>query len=350
MSSSLRIGVLGAAKISPPALLTPALETEGVEVVAIAARSRSRAQAQADEFGIERVYDTYDEVLADPDVDAIYNPLPIVSHLEWGLKALAAGKHLLQEKPLTSNAAEARSLVEAADAAGLVMMEAFHWRFHPLAERLRELLHERVIGDLTSVEAAFSVPIDPTDDVRHAYELSGGALMDLGCYPAQWVRFAVGAEPEVVSATMVQGRPGTDIITDIELRWPATGDRAEITGAIHTAMDADAQRRADLDIVGTLGRIHVVNPIAPHHGHRLTVTIDEGKHSEREHGERTHGEREHSEEVEGRTTYHHQLEAFRDAVLHGGPRLTGGQDSIATMELIDAAYLSAGLPLRGAVR
>ncbi len=327
MTSPLRIGVLGAAKISPPALFDPARETDDVVVVAIASRDRGRAQTQADEFGIERVYDSYDAVINDPEIDAVYNPLPIVSHREWGVKALQAGKHLLQEKPLTSNADEARTLVAAADAAGLVMMEAFHWRFHPLAARLRAILDEGVIGDIVSVSASFSTPIDPTDDVRHAYELSGGALMDLGCYPAQWVRFIVGAEPEVVSATMVEGRPNTDVITDIELAWPGG-----ITGKIHTAMDATAVAGAELDVLGTHGRLHVLNPIAPHRGHLVTVDV---------------GDNSHTEVVEGLTTYHHQLAAFRDAVLNGGPRLTGGQDSIATMELIDAAYRAAGFPLRG---
>ncbi len=332
MTTPLRIGVLGAAKISPPALLTPALETNDVVVVGIAARDRDRAQSQADEFGIERVYDSYDEVINDPDIDAIYNPLPIVAHLEWGVKALEAGKHLLQEKPLTSNAAEARQLVAAADRAGLVMMEAFHWRFHPLATRLRQLLDDGIVGEITSVAGGFSVPIDTTDDVRHAYELSGGALMDLGCYAAQWVRFLAGSEPRVLFATMVEGRPNTDVITDIELAWDPTTSAGPIAGTIHCAMDETAIPLAELEVIGSTGRLHVLNPIAPHRGHLLTVEV-EGDH--------------HTEVVEGRTTYHHQLEAFRDAVLHGGPQLTGGSDAIATMELIDAAYLAAGLPLRG---
>lgn len=332
MTSPLRIGVLGAAKISPPALLRPALETDDVVVVAIAARDRSRAAAQAEEFGIERVYDTYEDVLDDPDVDAIYNPLPIVSHLAWGVKALQAGKHLLQEKPLTSNAAEARALVAAADEAGLVMMEAFHWRYHPLAARLRALLDDGIVGDIVSVNGAFSVPIDPSDDVRHAYELSGGALMDLGCYPTQWLRFVVGAEPRVVSATMVEGRPNVDVITDIDVAWDATDARGPITGAIHTAMDATAVAGAELEVIGSQGRIHVRNPIAPHNGHLLSVDVEGDQHTE---------------VVDGLTTYHHQLQAFRDAVLHGGPCPTGGQDAIANMEFIDAAYLAAGFPLRG---
>ncbi|MEZ5377666.1 MAG: Gfo/Idh/MocA family oxidoreductase [Acidimicrobiales bacterium] len=333
MTSPLRIGVLGAARISPPALFIPARDTDDVVVVAIAARDRSRAQAQADEFGIERVYDTYEEVLADPEVDAIYNPLPVNAHLPWGVKALEAGKHLLQEKPLTSNAADARTLVAAGERAGLVMMEAFHWRYHPLAARLRELLDAGVVGEISSVSGSFTVRIDPSDDVRHAYELSGGALMDLGCYPAQWLRFVVGAEPRVVSATMVEGRPNTDIITDIELLWDATDDRGSITGAIHTAMDDTATAGAELEVIGSKGRLHINNPIAPHNGHLLTVDVEGDQHTE---------------VVDGLTTYHHQLHAYRDAIRHGSPIPTGGQDAIANMELIDAAYLAAGFPLRGA--
>jgi predicted dehydrogenase len=323
----LRIGVLGAAKISPRALLVPAIETPGVEVVAIAARDRARAEAQAREFSIARVHDTYDDVLADPDVDAIYNPLPINQHLRWGLAALAAGKHLLQEKPLTSNAEEARRLVDAAEAADLVMMEAFHWRYHPMAARIRSLLDAAVIGEIRHVSAAFDVPIDPADDVRQSWELSGGALMDLGCYPVQWVRFAVGAEPRVVAARMTEGRPPVDLITEIDLAWDSG-----VTGSVHTAMNLGVPFAAWLEVIGTAGTLRATNPLAPHSGNRIRVDA---------------GDRQIDEEVEGSTTYHHQIEAFRDAVVDGAPFPTGGADSIANMELIDAAYRAAGLPPRG---
>ncbi len=322
-----RIGVLGAAKISGQALFAPVADIDGVEVVAIAARDRERARAQAGEHGIARVHDRYEDVIADPGVDAIYNPLPINAHLRWGLAALAGGKHLLAEKPLTENAEQARRLVAAGEAAGLVMMEAFHWRYHPFATRLRSLLDEGVVGDLVSVSAAFDVPIDPDDDVRQSWELSGGALMDLGCYPAQWVRFAVGAEPEVVAARMTQGRPKVDLITEIDLVW-ASG----VTGSIATAMNPETTFAAWLEIVGTNGTLRATNPLAPHHGNRIVVDA---------------GPVQIDEQVEGMTTYHHQMEAFRDAVLDGVPFPTGGADSIANMALIDAAYRAAGLPPRG---
>jgi len=325
MTTNLSIGVLGAAKISPPALLQPAADTEGVEVTAIAARDRSRAQAQADDFAISRVFDTYEEVLAS-DVDAIYNPLPINLHHEWTLKALAAGKHVLCEKPFASNTSEAREMVAAADAAGLVLVEAFHWRYHPLAARIAERVAD--VGVMQHIEADFCVEISPQDDVRQSYELSGGALMDLGCYPAQWIRFVGNGEPTVISASMVQGRPNVDITTTIDLTFPDG-----VTAQLFTGMHPGVERGASLTVTGDAGVLHVMNPIAPHHGHRLTFTP-------------AGGESDH-EIVDGRTTYHHQIEAFRDAVVDGVVAPTGGMDSIATMELIDAAYLAAGLPLRG---
>jgi len=328
MTTNLTIGVLGAAKISTPALLQPAADTDGVDVTAIAARDRSRAQAQADAFSIPQVFDTYEEVLAS-DVDAIYNPLPISLHREWTLKALAAGKHVLCEKPFASNADEARDMVAAADAAGLVLVEAFHWRFHPLADRIAERVGD--VGVMQHIEADFSVEISPADDVRQSYELSGGALMDLGCYPAQWIRFVGNGEPTVTSASMDQGRPDVDITTTVEMAF-ADG----VTARLFTAMHPGTERGASLTVTGDEGVLHVVNPIAPHHGHQLTFTPADG-------------EPQH-EVVEGRTTYHHQIEAFRAAVLDGVVAPTGGADAIATMELIDAAYLAAGLSLRGSDR
>lgn len=325
MTTNLTIGVLGAAKISGKALLEPAADTDGVEVSAIAARDRARAQEQADAFSIPQVFDSYEDVLAS-DVDAIYNPLPINLHREWTLKALAAGKHVLCEKPFASNAAEARDMVAAADAAGLVLVEAFHWRFHPLAARIAERVTD--VGAMQHIEASFSVEISPEDDVRQSYELSGGALMDLGCYPAQWIRFVGNGEPTVTSATMVQGRPDVDITTTVDMAFDDG-----VTARLFTAMHPGTERGAELTVTGDAGVLHVLNPIAPHHGHQLTFTP-------------AGGEPEH-EVVEGRTTYHHQVEAFRAAVVDGVSAPTGGTDAIATMELIDAAYLAAGLSLRG---
>lgn len=326
MASDLTIGVLGAAKISGLALLQPALDTEGVRVTTIASRDHDRARAQADEYGIDRVLPSYDDVLAS-DVDAVYNPLPINLHHRWTLAALAAGKHVLCEKPFASNAAEAAEMVAAAEAAELVLVEAFHWRFHPLAARIAERLAD--VGTIRHIDAAFTVEIPPSDLVRQSYELSGGALMDLGCYPAQWIRFVGTGEPTVTDARMIQGRPHVDITTDVDLRFDDGS-----TAHLHTAMHPDCGFSAFLEVQGDDGVLRVENPIAPHQGHQLTFRSASGT--------------EENETVSGRTTYHHQLEAFRDAVTLGRAVPTGGVDAVANMALIDAAYTAAGLPLRGA--
>lgn len=321
---TLRIGVLGAAKISGSALYAPVADTADVVVVAIAARDRSRAEAHAEAHGIARVHDTYEQVLADPEVDAIYNPLPINLHHQWTIAALRAGKHVLCEKPFASNADEAAEMVAVGRETGLVLMEAFHWRFHPLADRMAE--HIAGLGPIEHIDATFSVPIPDADDVRQSWELSGGALMDLGCYPVQWVRFAGGSEPTVVSASMTEGRPNVDVVTDVDVEF---ADGA--TGHIHTAMAVDAVA-ATLEVRAGGGTLRVDNPIAPHHGHLLSVTTANGTTTET---------------LTERSTYHFQLDAFVDAVVNGAPFPTGGSDSINTMALIDAAYLAAGLPRRG---
>ncbi|NNF55860.1 MAG: Gfo/Idh/MocA family oxidoreductase [Acidimicrobiales bacterium] len=322
---TLQFGVLGAARISGKALYQPVQDTAGVDLRAIAARGRHRAQSDADRWGIERVYDTYEEILDDPEIHAVYNPLPVSLHHTWTIRALEAGKHVLSEKPFAANADLARAIVDAADASGRVCMEAYHWRYHPMASRIGQLLESGLLGEVQSVEARFDVYIDPDDDVRHSAELCGGALMDLGCYPVQWARFVMpGEEPTVVSATMKEGRPRADVDTEIHIRYPNG-----VPGVLRTKMTHGTEFHASLTVVGTEGTMVATNPLAPHNGNRVVVEaagIDE--------------------EVDGRTTYHHQMERFVEAVAQGGTVPTGGQDAIATMELIDAAYESAGLGRR----
>ncbi len=322
---TIRFGVLGAARISNKALYHPANDTDGVALEAIVARDRSRAEEHAAEYGIPRVLDSYEELLADPDIDAIYNPLPVSLHHTWTIAALAAGKHVLSEKPFAANADLARQIVAAEKQSGTICMEAYHWRFHPLADRIREVLDGGALGEIEHVDAVFDVYIRPDDDVRHSYDLAGGALMDLGCYPVQWGRFVMpGEEPTVVSAVMQTGRPNSDVDTTINVEYPNGA-----TGVFKTKMTPDTPFKAELVVRGSSGMMRVTNPLAPHNGNRLEVDslgIDE--------------------EVAGRTTYHHQMEAFIDVVNNGAPMVTGRHDAIATMELIDAAYLAAGLPLR----
>jgi len=320
----LRIGVLGAAAIAPHALVKPAREVPGVTVAGIAARDKARARRFADRHGIPTVYDSYAALVAATDLDAVYIPLPNGLHGLWTVHALAAGKHVLCEKPFTADAAEARSVARAAADSGRVVMEAFHYRYHPLADRVRELT--ATIGPVRHVEARMCFPLPKFADIRYNLGLAGGALMDAGCYPLHALRTFGPGEPVVESATAKLRSPGVDRAMDITLRYP---DGA--TGRAICSMWSRRLLDVSLRIDGESGTIRVFNFVAPHYFHRVTVRTPAGVTRER---------------VPGPSTYACQLRAFRAAVLDGGPVLTGAADAVPTMALIDDAYRAAGLQPR----
>jgi predicted dehydrogenase len=327
-SAPLRMGTLGAARITPSALVRPAAGTPDLEVVAVAARDRARAERFAAKQGIPRVHPSYEALLEDPDVDAVYNPLPNSLHCEWTLRALHAGKHVLCEKPLASNAQEARRMQEAAEKSGRVLAEAFHWRYHPLAERMQAILDGGELGPLRHVQGFMCAPLPLPGNIRYRLDLAGGATMDTGCYAVSLVRFLAGAEPEVVSARARCSSPGVDRWMQAELRFP-DGVSGRVTTSIFAARLLDLRAVA----VGERGRMSVLNPVAPHLYHRLVVETPEGRRVER---------------VRGEATYTHQLRAFRDWVRGGVPMVTDAAHGVANMAVIDAIYRAAGLPLRGA--
>ena len=321
-----RIGILGAARIAPAAVVKPGRAVEGAHVVSVAARDKEKAVLFARKHGIEKVEASYEDVLADPDVDAIYNPLPNGLHGKWTIAALEAGKHVLCEKPFTADAAEAEAVAAAAERTGLVCMEAFHYRYHPVAHRMRELIDNDELGDVRHVEASFCFPLTHPNDIRWDPALAGGALMDAGCYAVHMVRLLGGGEPEVVSAKAKLWRTGVDRAVVADLRFPSG-----ITARIHTSMFSARVLQISAKAVGSRGELHVLNPLAPQMGHRLTVRT--GHHGRVEHLTR-------------RPTYDFQMEAFVAAVQHGAPILTGPDDSIATMRVIDAIYRAAGMEPR----
>ena len=190
----IRIGTLGTSRIATAALLEPAAVLPGVTVTAVAARDLARAQALALRHGIPVAYGSYDELLADPDVDAVYNPLPNSLHGPWTLKAIAAGKHVLCEKPFASNAGQAALVADAASASGLVVMEAMHYRYHPLVQRFRDLVTGGELGPLRHVQGWTTFIISGPGDIRYDYDLAGGALMDGGCYAIDCLRLVGDAE------------------------------------------------------------------------------------------------------------------------------------------------------------
>ena len=310
------------------ALVRPAAATPGVEVLAVAARERARAERFAARQGIPRVHASYQALLDDPEIDAVYNPLPNGLHCDWTLRALDAGKHVLCEKPLASNEAEARRMREAAEKAGLVLAEAFHWRYHPLAARMQAILAGGELGPLRHVEGFVCAPLPLPGNIRFRLDLAGGATMDTGCYAVSLVRFLAGAEPEVVSAEARLSSPGVDRWMRAELRFPG-GVSGRVTTSLFSARLIDVRAIAE----GERGRLSVFNPVAPHLYHRLAVTTPEGRRVER---------------VGGETTYTHQLRAFVRWVHEGVPMVTDAAYGVANMAVIDAIYRKAGLPVRGA--
>jgi predicted dehydrogenase len=326
----LRIGVLGAARITDLALAQPARIT-GDRLVAVAARDPERAAAAAREHGFERVVGSYAELVADPELEVVYNPLANGLHGPWNMAAITAGKHLLSEKPFASNAAEARKVADAAAAAGVTVLEGFHYLHHPVMRRLHELLDSGELGELRRVETRFAMPAPPDTDPRWSWELAGGALMDLGCYSlhaqrsmARWA----GGEPRVVSARAVEraGRPGVDERLDAELEFPGG-----VTGLAHCDMAA-ADWTITCRVIGSHGEALATNFVRPDQDDRVRWAGRSGDH--------------HEEHLGTRSSYTYQLEALRAHLRGGTPLPIDAADAVATAELIDAAYTAASLPLR----
>lgn len=347
--SELKIGVLGAAAISPAALYRPASEIPGVRVTAIAARDRRRAAAVATKWSIPEVADGYDDLLA-RDIDAVYVPLPNGLHGRWAHLAATSGHHVLCEKPLTANAAEARELMETARARpGQILTEAFHWRYHPWVDEVRAALAGGEIGEIVGATGTFCVPNIRRGDIRWNASLAGGALMDLGCYPMHMLRTFLACEPTVLEARMDETAGGVDRRTRTTLDFD--GVRATIDASMLSARLANIS----LSIRGTLGTIRVLNPVAPHVAGRVVI-------------ETTHGTRRVP--IAGISTYECQLRAFTAAcaALADGdgatPAVVGEthslvdtpdgvvtlEDSVANMAALDAVRAAAGHePLRPTV-
>jgi predicted dehydrogenase len=326
VAEAVRVGILGAASIAPMALVNPAKENAQVVVAAVAARDASRAAAFAAKHGIARVHDSYEALLADPELDAIYNPLPNGLHGRWTRAALAAGKHVLCEKPFTANAAEAREIAALAAKSDRVVMEAFHYRYHPLSLRVEDIIASGEVGRLKRVEAALCFPLPKFSDIRYNYSLAGGATMDAGCYAVHMVRTFGGATPEVVWAQAKLRDPQIDRAMTAELQFPGGH-----TGRVRCSMWSTDLLRVSAHVVGDRGELRVLNPVTPQFFHRLAVRSPNSKRVER---------------FPRRASYAYQLDAFAAAVLRGEPVRTTPHDAIENMTVIDAIYRAAGLPLR----
>jgi predicted dehydrogenase len=324
----LRIGLLGAARITPRALIEPAALMDDVEIHCVAARDRDRADAFAGEHGIATVHDSYDAVIHDPNIDAVYNPLPISGHREWTLRALEAGKHVLCEKPLAMNEAEAREMADAARRSDLVCVEAFHYLYHPVAQRVSAIVQDGRLGEVRSATGHFVTSIDDTPgQIRYRIELGGGATMDVGCYPLHLLRHIFQAEPEVVAARAETVHEQIDVTMEADLRFPGN-----VAARMTTRMMPGTEYSTGITVVGDAGTLRVDNPFAPQRGHRLEIETAAGTEVET---------------LERTSTFLLQLRAFVRAVEGGDPMPTDAADGVISMRVIDSVYRAAGLAPRG---
>lgn len=328
MPRPLRLGILGAARIAPFTVIRHARRLDGVEVVAVGEeyQSAEHLARYARKHRIPETYRSFDALLANPSIDAVYIPLPISMHADWCARAIEARKHVLCEKPLAANATEAERVLAASRGTGLVVAEAMHFRYHPLVERVRQIIRDDEIGDITHIDARFSAYL-PFDDFRFHYETGGGGTIDMGCYPIGFIRAVTEQEPTVLEAEA--GLHGTliDRWMRATMRLPSGGDVRLFVG-----MRCSTLLSVSMRIVGSRGRIDILNFIKPEVYHRLKIRTEAGVRRER---------------VPGGSTYAAQLEAFAEAVRDGTEPITTIADAVNNARVIDALYLAAGLPVRG---
>jgi predicted dehydrogenase len=326
----IRIGILGAARIAPRGIVTPANALLGAEVVAIGARNLERAQNFAAQHSIPMACGSYGELISRDDVDLVYVALPPSAHLEWCTAALANGKHVLVEKPFASNAQDATQMVAAARAAGRHLLEAFHYRFHPLFERALSALRGGAIGRIRHIEAIFNAQLpDTPGELRYIEELGGGAMMDLGCYCMHWIRTVADDEPTIVSAQARCATPGVDLEIAAELAF-TSGPTATLKCSMQPH-DGVLFRR--LRVQGDKGLLEFDNPVSPHAGATLSIETDAPSVPQIVSG--------------GETTFHFQLRHVLEVIEGRAQPLTGGDDAIGNMRAIDAIYRAAGMRPRG---
>jgi xylose dehydrogenase (NAD/NADP) len=317
-----RLGLLSTARINDD-ILQGAAPSDAVEVAAVGSRAPARAEAYAKEKGVTRAHGSYEELLADPEVDAIYNSLPNSLHVPWTLRALEAGKHVLCEKPFDRRPAEVACAFDAAEQAGLIVMEAFMYRHHPQTKKLRELVVSGSIGEVLRIRSHFTFLLEDPTDVRMSPELDGGSLMDLGCYCVSGSRLIAG-EPEGVEGRQVLAETGVDLRFSGTLRF-AGGIEAEFECGF------DARRSSRLEIEGTDGTALVRDPWGcSEHAIELRRNCQTAR-----------------VEVEDVDRYRLQLENFAAAIEGREAPLLGRADALGQARTIEALYRSAeaGAPI-----
>jgi len=307
----MRLGLLSTANINR-ALLGAC--PDGVEIGAVASRDAAKAQAYAAEHGVPRSHGSYEELLADAGIDAVYISLPNGIHPEWTMKAIDAGKHVLVEKPYSRRVAEAEEAWDAAENAGLVVMEAFMWRHHPQAAKARELVASGAIGRLREIRTTFSFPLFDHENVRMVADLDGGALMDVGCYCISGARL-LGGEPEQVYGEQVTGPTGVDVDFYGILRFPN-----DVVGVFDASFTLPQRQR--LEAVGEEATLVLEAPWRSDWGGRLLLDGDEI-------------------EIPETNPYERELANMAAAIAGSGEPLLGRDDAVSQARVIEALYRSA---------
>jgi predicted dehydrogenase len=319
-------GVIGVAKIAVEKVIPAMQQGEVSEIVGLASREIGKAKAAADKLGIPRAYGSYEDLLADAEIEAIYNPLPNEEHVPWTLRALAAGKHVLCEKPIALDAEEARTLIDARNRSGKLVAEAFMVRFHPQWRRARELVRDGSIGEAQAIQTFFSYRLLDPDNVRNRPP-GGGGLYDIGCYAILTARFIFGTEPTRVVATIDwDPKFKTDRLASALLEFP--GGR-HLTFTVGTQSSAHQR----VTIVGDQGRIEVMIPFNAPIDRPTEIAIDPGAD--------LLGGGRRVETFPVCDQYTLQGDAFSRAIVDGSPLEFGIEDAIANMRVIDALFRSA---------
>ncbi len=327
MTQMIKWGVLGCAGIAAKAVI-PAIQSSRLgRVAAIASRDAEKASAMATRFGIEKSYGSYEDLLSDPDIDAIYNPLPNHLHVPMTIKALEHGKPVLCEKPIALNAAQASELAEAQKAANLPVAEAFMVRHHPQWKKARAMVAEGRLGDVRAIQTIFAYYLDDPKNVRNQADIGGGGLFDVGCYAFNTARFLFDAEP-LRAIAMMENDPvfDTDRLTSGLLAFPE-GRQLAFTCSTQLSLTQK------VTVLGTRGRLEIPIPFNAPADQQTVLIFDDGR-------DLAGGGRQEIV-IEPVDQYREQVDAFAEAVLSGTPLETGLDDAIANMKAIDALFRSA---------
>ncbi len=322
-----RWGILGTGWMATAKFLPAFKKIESGEVIAIASRSKGRAQAIAEEAGIKHVHGDYESLIANPDIDAIYNPLPNNLHLDTTIKALEAGKHVLCEKPLCMSLEDVRLVNQAADSSNRMVMEAFMYRFHPQWRKVQEIIASGALGDVRALQIAFSFYNDDPNNIRNQIETGGGALYDVGCYAVQVGHDIFGVMPSrVVSSMKLDENFGIDAL-EMALMDYEGGRQLSFMASVQ------ASRFQMVQIIGTKKRLQLEIPFNTPETESVKIYIDDGAD--------LRGESADIIEIPAADQYALELHAFSNAILQSSDAPYPLRDAMMNASVIDALFRSA---------